>query len=66
MTKPKIMHEFDKNDNYFCIKQVVQVYTGAKVENGKPVKYLYKLVGLGSDDKLYRYTVNGWSELRSV
>jgi hypothetical protein len=66
MTKPKVLRPFDSNDNYFCIKQVMQVYTGfAKAKDGQP-KYLYMLGGLGSDDKLYRYTPSGWAELRGV
>lgn len=65
MTKPKVLREFTENDNYFTIRQVMQVFTGYVVIDGKP-KYLYKLVGLGTDDRLYRYTPGGWVALIGV
>jgi hypothetical protein len=58
MTKAIVLHHFDENDNYWCIKSVFQLYTGAA--NGK---YQYKIVGLGSDNQLYRYTRRGWAAL---
>lgn len=58
MTKPIVLHQFDEPGDYWCIKSVFQLYTGAA--DGK---YQYKIVGLGSDNQLYRYTHAGWAAL---
>lgn len=64
MTAPKKKRDFKPKDDYFCIRSVIQVIKSGEypTERNKSL-YQYDLVGLGTDDKLYKYTSKGWIEL---
>ena len=57
----KILRPFAevKVDDYFCIKQILQL----EFTNEKSHKLERKVGGLGSDNRVYIYTPKGWKEL---
>ena len=52
---------FKPKGDYFAIKQITEMH----VWDEKRRRYFYKVIGLGSDDRCYLYTSEGWKELVS-
>ena len=55
------MKGFKPKGDYFAIKQITEMH----VWDEKRRRYFYKVIGLGSDDRCYLYTSEGWKELVS-
>jgi hypothetical protein len=64
MVAAKKVRDFKPKNDYFCIKSVIQVIEKGRYPDHRNESYFdYTLVGLGTDDKLYKYTSEGWIEL---